>query len=82
MKRVNPSKYSGLFAQNLRVIMARDSLTCEGLARKMGTTGRRVGEWRHGKGEPKAQELARLADALDVSMDVLLGRDGLPKGQK
>lgn len=45
------------------------------LANRMGVKQASVSAWESGKAMPSAENLLKLADILDCSVDVLLGRE-------
>ena len=60
------------FAQRLRLLRKEKKLTQVGLARKVGVHYNHLGRYEHEKSNPSVKTLARLASALDVSIDYLL----------
>lgn len=46
----------------------------EGLARRIGTKGSAIGRYERRRTQPTIEVAIRLADALDVSLDYLVGR--------
>ena len=64
-----------------RLAAARETagLTQVQLAKKLGTTQRVVTYWEREPVALRADQLASLADTLNVSADYLLGRDKTPK---
>ena len=62
------------FRERLREWRLKRGLTQEGLARKAGVPTVSVSHFETGHRFPNAESLRRLADALGVSADYLLGR--------
>lgn len=54
--------------------MAERGLRNADLARKLGQKPNNVSRWLTGRTQPGPESLARLATALEVSVDELLGR--------
>ena len=54
------------------------SLVMKELAQKIGVTESTISMYENGKREPDFETLIRIADALDVSTDYLLGRSAPP----
>lgn len=63
-----------------RLKLAREKAkhTQASLAEVMGTNPRQVWRWEAGENEPSGEIVARLAQALDVSSDYLLGLSDEP----
>ncbi len=72
--------------QRLYELRSRRGLTQEGLARKADVTTGAVRNWEKGKRTPSFEMAIRLADALEVTLDELAGREPpksrRPKGGK
>lgn len=64
------------FGERLRRLAKARGLTQAQIAEQMGVGAGRVAHWWRGENGPTIQLLGRLADVLDVSTDVLLGRGG------
>lgn len=62
------------FGENLRGALAKRKMSQRALARKLGLNESNVCLWVRGKSFPRADQLPRIADALDVSLDELFGR--------
>jgi transcriptional regulator with XRE-family HTH domain len=76
-----PTEWEKAMGQRLYELRSRKGLTQEGLARKADVTTSAVRNWEKGKRTPSLEMAVRLADALDVSLDELAGREP-PKGKK
>ena len=57
----------------IREIREDKNLTQKELAEKIGVVGHNVGDWERGKCEPSLNMLVKIASALEVSIDYLLG---------
>jgi transcriptional regulator with XRE-family HTH domain len=55
-------------------------LTQHALADIMGSSINQLWTWEHGQIDPRSDSLVRMADALGVSTDWLLGRVDTPEG--
>lgn len=62
------------FEQRLKAARRRRSLTQAQLAQRMGLPTSSIGHFESGARQPSAANLVRLANALGVSTDYLLGR--------
>lgn len=62
------------FGKNLRAARAERGLTRAALANSSGYPVRTLEEWEHERVSPRVTNLLDVADALDVSIDALLGR--------
>ena len=62
------------FSENLRSLRGEAGLTQQDLADRLQTTQRKVSYWESGKVEPDLENLWRLADFFDTSVDDLIGR--------
>jgi transcriptional regulator with XRE-family HTH domain len=63
------------FRDRLAQVRAKRELTQAALAEKAGLTAAAISHFETGFRFPTAQTLTKLADALGVSVDFLLGRD-------
>ncbi|MDQ0340233.1 transcriptional regulator with XRE-family HTH domain [Caldalkalibacillus uzonensis] len=63
------------FPQRLRTLRKAKGLTQEELGRKVNVTKVSISGYESGNRSPDMDTLKMLADALDVSIDYLLGRD-------
>lgn len=59
----------------IRELRNRHKMTQAELAGRMGLTSPSVAKWENGKSNPTAENLKRLADIFDCSIDTILGRD-------
>ncbi|MEW6582756.1 MAG: helix-turn-helix transcriptional regulator [Actinomycetota bacterium] len=66
------------FGRNLVAAMDLRGLTNAALARKMEIGERQITRWRSSTTAPRLENIVAIADALDVSVDALLGRAPLP----
>ena len=65
-----------ILAQNIKKLRKKHKLSQEQLARKAGITYSTLIKIESGaNGNPTINTLKKLADALDVSLDELVGRD-------
>lgn len=74
-------KYNGPFASSLRQLMENRNVTQADLALKIEVTPQTVSQYCNGISEPGYDNLVKIADYLDVSIDYLLGRTGDPNRQ-
>ena len=74
-------KYNGPFASSLRQLMEDRNVTQADLASKIEVTPQTVSQYCNGISEPGYDNLVKIADYLDVSIDYLLGRTGDPNRQ-
>lgn len=65
----------GIFGDNLKTLRKKRGLTQQELADKVGTNRVNVTKWETGRTEPSLENIVKLADLLDVSLDWLFGRD-------
>lgn len=63
-----------LFADNLRNLRENSKLTQQQLADALQTTQRKVSYWESGKVEPDLENLWKICDFFDISIDELIGR--------
>ena len=61
------------FAERLKLLRKEKKLSQVKLAKSVGIHYNHLGRYEHGKSNPSVKTLARLAQALDVSVDYLLG---------
>lgn len=78
---VNSEQSRKKFRQRLREWRLKRGLTQEELARKADVPTISVSHFETGHRFPNAESLRRLADALGVSTDYLLGRVKTPAGK-
>ncbi|MBQ9730184.1 MAG: helix-turn-helix transcriptional regulator [Clostridia bacterium] len=62
------------FCERLRVILAECNLSQYALQKRTGLSWNNFHFWLNGKRSPSPELLEKIADALDVSVDYLLGR--------
>ena len=65
---------NAIFCQRLKEFRKERRLTQRQLAAKLGTTEDCIFFWERGRSEPALDDLIRLADFYDISLDVLVGR--------
>lgn len=63
-----------LFATNLKALREAQSLRQSDLAEKLNTTQRKISYWENGKFEPDLENLWKIADLFEISIDELIGR--------
>lgn len=63
-----------MLATRLDKLMKDSGVTSTMLTDDAGVPNGRISEWRNGKRLPTAENLIKLADYFDVSVDYLLGR--------
>lgn len=63
------------FGERLRSARERRGFTQEQLAEMVGITASRESEYESGRFAPQLEKAAKLAVALEVSLDALVGRD-------
>lgn len=63
-----------LIAQRIKDLMKSEKLTQMQLARALGVGQSSVSDWIKAKSEPSIENLWKLADFFDVSVDYLIGR--------
>ena len=61
-----------IFETNLKLLMAMNSLTQEELAEKCNVSRQTVGTWRSGKRFPSIDDLGRLCDIFNVTLDEIV----------
>lgn len=64
-----------MFADRLRLLRKKHSLTQVQFAQKLNVANGTVAMWETGKREPDFDTILRIADFFHVSVDYLLGRD-------
>ncbi|MDA2928376.1 helix-turn-helix domain-containing protein [Acidobacteria bacterium AH-259-O06] len=72
MKKSRPP--TELFPERLRSARAKRELSQEGLAKRANLQASAISHFETGTRKPSFDNLRRLADALDVTTDYLLGR--------
>lgn len=63
-----------LIAPRIKDLMKSEKLTQMQLARALGIGQSSVSDWINAKSEPSIENLWKLADFFDVSVDYLIGR--------
>lgn len=63
-----------LIAQRIKDLMKNEKLTQMQLATALGIGQSSVSDWINAKSEPSIENLWKLADSFDVSVDYLIGR--------
>ena len=63
-----------LIAQRIKDLMKSEKLTQMQLTRALGVGQSSVSDWINAKSEPSIENLWKLADFFDVSVDYLIGR--------
>ncbi len=64
-----------MFPQRLKELRLKKGLTQTELGEKVGVKQNTLTNWENGKREPSFENLVKLADLLDVSLDWLFGRE-------
>lgn len=64
-----------MFEKRLREVRKSKKTTQKELAEQIGIKKNSYSDWENGKTEPSFENLVKLADLLDVSLDWLFGRD-------
>lgn len=65
----------GLPLKNLKSLRKSSRMTQEKLAKAMNVSQTSIGSWELGSREPSCEDLIRLADYFNVSLDYLMGRN-------
>ena len=63
-----------LIAQHIEDLMKNEKLTQMQLAKAIGVGQSSISDWLNSKSEPSVENLWKLADFFDVSVDYLIGR--------
>jgi transcriptional regulator with XRE-family HTH domain len=66
------------FSLQLRRLRTNAGLTQAQLAQKLSLSGQAISTWELGSREPSLDDLVKIADILDCSLDYLIGRDSKP----
>ena len=64
-----------IFPQRLKELRLEKGLTQTELANMLGISQKSYSHWETGKNEPNLENLIKLADLLEVSLDWLFGRE-------
>ena len=62
------------FSENLKSIRSDAGMTQKALGERIGVTSVTIGNWERGVRQPSFELLPKLADALETSVDALLGK--------
>lgn len=62
------------FGQRLKKLRTERKISATQLAKKIGITSQTIYQWEWDIAEPRLSFLVWIADALDVSLDELVGR--------
>lgn len=65
------------FGQNMMLIRKQKKLSQAALGKMIGTSGDVIGRYERGDIKPSVDVVANLADALEVSVDYLIGKTSL-----
>ncbi len=65
------------FGQNMMLIRKRKKLSQAALGKIIGTSGDVIGRYERGDIKPSVDVVAKLADALEVSVDYLIGKTSI-----
>jgi transcriptional regulator with XRE-family HTH domain len=80
MSSQNKPSVSESFSANLKVLRELRKLTQSELGNRAGMGGASVSHFETGQRTPSLDSLVKLADALDVTVDTLLGRAPVEAG--
>lgn len=64
-----------IFSERLKTLRKEKKLTQKELAEQIGISQKSYSHWESGKNEPSLENLIKLADLLEVSLDWLFGRE-------
>ena len=64
-----------IFSERLKTLRKEKKLTQKELAEQIGISQKSYSHWETGKNEPSLENLIKLADLFEVSLDWLFGRD-------
>jgi transcriptional regulator with XRE-family HTH domain len=67
-----------IFGERLRQVRQIRGVSQTDLARQLGIPRQQINNYEHGRFVPSLEMACRIADALDVSLDILTGRRDLP----
>jgi transcriptional regulator with XRE-family HTH domain len=73
--------FNNAFGKNLRLLRKQKGLTQVELANTLGCSQTMITTYENGRKKPAVDTLAKLADALGVSTDQLIGLNAQPKGK-
>lgn len=74
LKQYKESKME-IFGRRLREVRKSKKLTQQQIADEIGVNRGSYSNWEKGKREPSFENLIKLADLFEVSLDCLLGRE-------
>ncbi|MDU3459954.1 MAG: helix-turn-helix transcriptional regulator [Streptococcus oralis] len=63
------------FHEKLKMLRKKEGFTQQQIADEIGVNRGSYSNWEKGKREPSFENLVKLADLLEVSLDWLFGRD-------
>lgn len=64
-----------IFGDNIKRLRKNKGLKQQEIAELLGVKRNTYSDWENGKTEPSFENLVKLADLLDVSLDWLFGRE-------
>lgn len=64
-----------IFGDNIKRLRKNKGLKQQEIAELLGVKQNTYSDWENGKTEPSFENLVKLADLLDVSLDWLFGRE-------
>ena len=67
------------FSTNLRTVRSKTGMTQKSLGEKIGVTSVTIGYWERGVRQPSFDLLLKIAEALDTSIDGLLGKERIDR---
>ena len=70
------------FGQNMMLIRKQKKLSQAALGKVIGTSGDVIGRYERGDIKPSVEVVAKIADALEVSIDYLVGKTSLVLDKK
>ncbi len=70
-----------ILAEKLKELRKGVGLNQTAVAQSLGLTYFTLGKWEQGRAEPSAEDLVKLAEYFDVTVDYLLGRESDYVGQ-
>jgi|SRR5271157_3393030 len=79
MNRMSTNPVPGIFSERLRRTREDKGLSQGDLAHKSGLQPSAISHFESGRRSPSFDNLKRLADALAVTIDYLMGRESTPK---
>lgn len=65
------------FGDNMMILRKKKGLSQAALGKGIGTSGDVIGRYERGDIKPSIEVVAKIADALEVSIDYLMGRTAL-----